>query len=172
MVPRVRTSGRDQYDIRCSSLAGWRADRCCQSSYDRCCRGVYRADARHCFVCAVPKRARHFLYWLNRRRIPITDADTAIVRRFAEHRCCCPYYSAKQLRDPVYISRSHRRAVAMRVGSIVVVLQIRKTFQLQRLPVMSSTCPPVTMWSLRFSAVTRVIASATAEFTLPKTKST
>jgi hypothetical protein len=98
--------------------------------------------------------ARHFLYWLNRRRIPITDADTAIVRRFAEHRCCCPYYSAKQLRDPVYISRSHRRAVAMRVGSIVVVLQIRKTFQLQRLPVMSSTCPPVTMWSLRFSAVT------------------
>lgn len=52
--------------------------------------------------------ARHFLYWLNRRRIPITDADTAIVRRFTEHRCCCPYYSAKQLRDPVYISRVGR----------------------------------------------------------------
>lgn len=52
--------------------------------------------------------ARHFLYWLNRRRIPITDADTAIVRRFAEHRCCCPYYSAKQVRDPVYISRVGR----------------------------------------------------------------
>jgi hypothetical protein len=52
--------------------------------------------------------ARHFLCWLNRKRIPITDADTAIVRRFAEHRCCCPYYSAEQLRDPVYISRVGR----------------------------------------------------------------
>jgi len=53
----------------------------------------------------------------------------------------------------------------------VVDLQMRKTFQLQWLPVISSVCPPVTMWSLRFSAVTRVIASATAELTLPTMKS-
>jgi hypothetical protein len=52
--------------------------------------------------------ARHFLYWLNLRGIPITNVDMALVRRFAKHRCCCPYYSAKQLRDPIYISRVGR----------------------------------------------------------------
>jgi hypothetical protein len=35
------------------------------------------------------------------------------------------------------------------LASIVVDLQMRKTFQLQWLPVISSVCPPVTMWSFR-----------------------
>jgi site-specific recombinase XerD len=52
--------------------------------------------------------ARHFLCWLGRRRIPISSVDMAIVRRFTKHRCCCPRYSAKQLHDPVYISRVGR----------------------------------------------------------------
>jgi site-specific recombinase XerD len=48
--------------------------------------------------------ARHFLFWLNRSRIPVSSVDVAIVRRFARHRCRCPRYSPKQLRDPLYIS--------------------------------------------------------------------
>jgi site-specific recombinase XerD len=52
--------------------------------------------------------ARHFLFWLNRSRIPISSVDVAIVRRFAKHRCRCPRYSPKQLRNPVYISRVGR----------------------------------------------------------------
>ena len=61
---------------------------------------------------------------------------------------------------------------AIAFASIVVDLHTRKTFQLHWLPVISSVCPPVTICSLRFSAVTRVIASATAELTLPVMKST
>jgi site-specific recombinase XerD len=52
--------------------------------------------------------ARHFLFWLNRDRIPTSRADMAIIRRFAKHRCRCPRYSPRQLRDPVYINHVGR----------------------------------------------------------------
>jgi site-specific recombinase XerD len=52
--------------------------------------------------------ARHFLFWLNRTRIPIRSVDSTIVRHFAKHRCRCPRYSAARLRDPVYVSRVGR----------------------------------------------------------------
>jgi hypothetical protein len=68
--------------------------------------------------------ASHFLYWLNLRGIPITNVDMALVRRFAKHRCCCPYYTAKQLRDPIYISR---------VGRFVHFLEARVIFRLLKM---------------------------------------
>lgn len=52
--------------------------------------------------------ARHFLFWLNQNRIPVSSVEVAIVRRFAKHRCRCPRYSPKQLRDSVYINRVSR----------------------------------------------------------------
>lgn len=52
--------------------------------------------------------ARHFLFWLKQNRISVSSVDVAIVHRFAKHRCRCPRYSPKQLRDPVYISRVGR----------------------------------------------------------------
>jgi hypothetical protein len=60
---------------------------------------------------------------------------------------------------------------AIAFASIAVDLQTRKTFQLHRLLAISlvarrSRC------SLRFSAVTRVIVSATAELTLPADRRT
>jgi hypothetical protein len=51
---------------------------------------------------------------------------------------------------------------AIAFASIAVDLQTRKTFQLHWLLAISLVRPPVTMCSLRFSAVTRVIV--TAEF--------
>jgi hypothetical protein len=61
---------------------------------------------------------------------------------------------------------------AIAFASIAVDLQTRKTFQLHWLLAISLVRPPVTMCSLRFSAVTRVIVSATAELTLPADRRT
>ena len=43
-------------------------------------------------------------------------------------------------------------------ASIAVVLQVRKVFHLQSLPVIGSVCPPGTMWKTFFSLVTPMIA--------------
>ena len=58
---------------------------------------------------------------------------------------------------------------AIAFASIAVDLQTRKTFQLHWLLAISLVCPPVTICSLRFSAVTRVIVSATAKLTCRRT---
>ncbi len=50
---------------------------------------------------------------------------------------------------------------------IVVVLQTRKTFQWQSLPVITSVWPPDTMCRTFFSEVTPAIANAMPEFTSP-----
>jgi site-specific recombinase XerD len=52
--------------------------------------------------------ARHFLLWLDRRGIPLVAANADVVQRFARHRCRCPRYSSRQLRDPAYIGRVRR----------------------------------------------------------------
>ncbi len=52
--------------------------------------------------------ARHFLLWLDQRRIPLAIVDIGAVGRFARHRCHCPRYSSRELRDPAYISRVGR----------------------------------------------------------------
>jgi len=56
------------------------------------------------YACA----ARHFLCWLNLQGIQITAVDSAVVRRFADHDCSCPRYSAAQARDPYYVNRVRR----------------------------------------------------------------
>jgi len=48
---------------------------------------------------------RHFLYWLGCKRIPIASVDIAVVQQFSRHKCGCPRYSARQLRDRYYINR-------------------------------------------------------------------
>ena len=52
--------------------------------------------------------ARHFLYWLDRQGIAVSDIDDGIVRRFAKHRCSCPCYSSRVLRSPDYMGRVRR----------------------------------------------------------------
>src|ERR1700747_2824952 len=47
-------------------------------------------------------------FGLTKSRIPLSSVEVAIIRRFGEHRCRCPRYSPKQLRDPVYINRASR----------------------------------------------------------------
>ena len=52
--------------------------------------------------------ARHFLHWLDRRRLPLASVDATTVARFAKHQCRCPRYSPAQLRNPVYLGRVGR----------------------------------------------------------------
>lgn len=52
--------------------------------------------------------ARHFLFWLDQNRIPLSSVNAPTVRRFANHTCSCPHYSAAQLRDPYYINLVRR----------------------------------------------------------------
>ena len=56
------------------------------------------------YACA----ARHFLFWLNLQGIQIIAVDSTVVRRFADHNCSCPRYSAAQARDPYYLNRIRR----------------------------------------------------------------
>lgn len=49
--------------------------------------------------------ARHLLRWTNTRRIPIEAIDDDVVERFARHRCTCPRYSARQVREPAYLNQ-------------------------------------------------------------------
>jgi len=41
--------------------------------------------------------ARHFLRWLDLRRIPLASVDATAVARFAKHRCRCPRSSTTPL---------------------------------------------------------------------------
>ena len=52
--------------------------------------------------------ARHFLRWTSARHIPIAAIDDDVVERFRRHRCTCPRYSARQLREPAYLSHVRR----------------------------------------------------------------
>ncbi len=52
--------------------------------------------------------ARHFLHWLDRRRLPLASVGATTVARFAKHQCRCPRYSPAQLRNPVYLGRVGR----------------------------------------------------------------
>lgn len=52
--------------------------------------------------------ARHFLHWLDQRRISLVSVDATTIARFAKHRCHCPRYSPARLRDPVYLGRVGR----------------------------------------------------------------
>lgn len=52
--------------------------------------------------------ARHFLHWLDRRRLPLASVGATSVARFAKHQCRCPRYSPAQLRNPVYLGRVGR----------------------------------------------------------------
>lgn len=49
--------------------------------------------------------ARHFLCWLKLQGVPIAAVDSAVLRRFADHDCSCPRYSADQIGDSYYINR-------------------------------------------------------------------
>lgn len=52
--------------------------------------------------------ARHFLYWLRLRRIPLSGIDASIVQGFERHRCRCPRYSPQEPRRPGYITHVRR----------------------------------------------------------------
>ena len=52
--------------------------------------------------------ARHLLRWTNTRRIPIEAIDDDVVERFARHRCTCPRYSARQVREAAYLGQVRR----------------------------------------------------------------
>src|SRR5262249_4878098 len=52
--------------------------------------------------------ARHFLAWLERRRIPLASVDDTVVARFARHRCRCPRYSPRMLVRPEYVGGVRR----------------------------------------------------------------
>jgi site-specific recombinase XerD len=57
--------------------------------------------------------SRHFLYWLLRHHLPLSQVDAAVVERFAHHRCrCIGYagvcYSQRQLQRPGYITNVRR----------------------------------------------------------------
>jgi site-specific recombinase XerD len=52
--------------------------------------------------------ARHFLRWLGDRHVPIEAIDDDVVARFGRHRCRCPRYSPRQLREPAYLSQVRR----------------------------------------------------------------
>lgn len=52
--------------------------------------------------------ARHFLYWLRLRRIPLSGVDASVVQGFARHRCRCPRYSPQEPRRPGYITHVRR----------------------------------------------------------------
>ncbi|HTR84452.1 MAG TPA: tyrosine-type recombinase/integrase [Reyranella sp.] len=52
--------------------------------------------------------ARHLLRWTSTRRIPIETIDDDVVERFARHRCTCPRYSARQVREPAYLNQVRR----------------------------------------------------------------
>ncbi len=57
--------------------------------------------------------ARHFLYWLQRHRLPLSQVDAAVVERFACHRCQCMghggvCYSPRELQRPRYMTNVRR----------------------------------------------------------------
>lgn len=52
--------------------------------------------------------ARHFLLWLDRRRIPVARVDHAVVDQFARHRCRCGRYSPHGLKTSDYMGRVRR----------------------------------------------------------------
>jgi hypothetical protein len=52
--------------------------------------------------------ARHFLLWLDRCRIPVTNVDDTIVNRFAQHRCHCPRFSSDALGNTTARRRDKR----------------------------------------------------------------
>lgn len=54
------------------------------------------------------RAARHFLHWLDRRRLPLASVDATTVARFAKHQCHCSRYSPAQLRNPVYLGHVGR----------------------------------------------------------------
>jgi site-specific recombinase XerD len=49
--------------------------------------------------------ARHFLFWLAQRGIPVISVDDTVVGRFARHRCRCHRYNPRALSGPLYLSR-------------------------------------------------------------------
>jgi site-specific recombinase XerD len=66
--------------------------------------------------------ARHFLRWLGDHRIPIEIVDDGIVERFGRHRCRCPRYSQRQLREPAYLGQVRRFVCFLEhQGAIVAV---------------------------------------------------
>lgn len=52
--------------------------------------------------------ARHFLRWLDAQRVPPAAIDDDVVARFGRHRCRCPRYRPRQLRDPAYLGEVRR----------------------------------------------------------------
>ncbi|GJE02980.1 tyrosine-type recombinase/integrase [Methylobacterium isbiliense] len=52
--------------------------------------------------------ARHFLRWTSTHHIPIDVIDDDVVERFRRHRCACPRYSARQVREPAYLGQVRR----------------------------------------------------------------
>ena len=51
---------------------------------------------------------RHFVFWLDRCRIPLTSVDDTVVDRFARHQCRCPRYNPRALGSPLYVSNVRR----------------------------------------------------------------
>lgn len=99
-------------------------------------------EALEAFLSSIPSEAtrapyacaaRHILCWLNLRGIQIAAMDSAIIRRFADHDCACPRYSAARARDPYYVNRVRRfvRFLEDR-GDIPVVHDIADLDQYQR----------------------------------------
>ncbi len=57
--------------------------------------------------------ARHFVYWLRLRRVPVDQVDATVVERFARHRCQClshhgQGYSPQEAQRPGYITNVRR----------------------------------------------------------------
>ena len=68
-------------------------------------RGRLRSAAS---LAQAASAARHFLRWTSVRHIPIAAIDDDVVGRFRRHRCTCPRYSARQLREQGYLSQLRR----------------------------------------------------------------
>src|SRR5712671_896723 len=62
--------------------------------------------------------ARHFLHWLDRRRLPLASVGATTVARFAKHQCRCPRYSPAQLRNPVYLGRVGGSSASSKTAAI------------------------------------------------------
>lgn len=61
-----------------------------------------RTSGQHLSYAAA---ARHFMFWLDKRRIPLISVDETVVRRFAKHRCDCRYYPSRAFLDRDYVGR-------------------------------------------------------------------
>jgi integrase/recombinase XerD len=59
-------------------------------------------------ICNYENSARHFVDWLCRSKIELSQIDEDVVQRFAKHRCRCPGIRRKDGVSPKYVRRVRR----------------------------------------------------------------